>query len=319
MAVGPIPLAAIEAAAARIAGEAVVTPVLASPDLDARLGATVFCKAEARQRGGAFKFRGAYNRISQIPIEDRPKGVVTTSSGNHGAAVAIACHLLGIPATIHIPDPAPAPKVALIRAAGAEIRTFPKMTKDRESGARAQVAETGATFVHPYEDRDVMIGQGTAALEFHRQVGALDVFMAPMSGGGLMAGCASAIHALDPACVIIGVEPAIANDTQQSFAAGERVTIDPPDTIADGLAVTAPGENTFPINRELVSEVLTVTEEQILEAVHYAWEHLGVVVEPSGAVCVAALLADPGRWRGSRIGIVLSGGNLDPAQYPGIG
>jgi threonine dehydratase len=315
----PIPLDEIEAAAVRIAGVAVKTPVLTSSDLDARLGATVFCKAEALQRGGAFKFRGAYNRISQIPIEDRPKGVVTTSSGNHGASVAIASQLLGIPATIHIPDPAPAPKVALIRAAGAEIRTFPKMTKDRESGAKAQVAETGATFVHPYEDRQVMAGQGTAALELHHEVGALDVFMAPMSGGGLMAGCASAIHALDPNCVIIGVEPSIANDTQQSFARGERVTIDPPDTIADGLAVTSPGENTFPINRELVSEVLTVTEEQIVEAMHYAWDHLGVVVEPSGAVCLAALLVDPGRWAGKRIGLILSGGNLDRTQYPGIG
>ncbi len=315
----PLSLAKIEAAAQRIAAEAIRTPVLTSPDLDERLGATVFCKAEALQRGGAFKFRGAYNRLSQIPVADRSKGVVTTSSGNHGASVAIAAELLGIPATIHIPDPAPPPKVALIRAAGAEIRTFPKMTKDRESGARTQVAETGATFVHPYEDREVMAGQGTAALELHDEVGQLDVFMAPMSGGGLMAGCASAIHALDPGCVIIGVEPEAGNDTQQSFVAGKRVTIDPPSTIADGLAVTAPGENTFPINQALVSDVLTVTEEQIVEAMHYAWKHLEVVVEPSGAVCLAALLADPGRWAGKRIGLILSGGNLDREAFPGIG
>lgn len=305
----------IEAAARRIAGVAVRTPVLTSVDLDARLGATVLCKAEALQRAGAFKFRGAYNRLVQIPEGDRHRGVVAVSSGNHGAAVAVAARLLGIPATIHIPDSAPAIKVALIREAGAEIRSFPRLTRDRAAGARAQVAESGATFVHPYEDRDVMIGQGTAALELHREVGSLDVFMAPMSGGGLMAGCASAIHALDPECVIIGVEPAIANDTQLSFAAGQRVAIDPPDTVADGLAVTAPGENTFPINRELVSEVLTVSEDQIVAALHYAREALGVVVEPSGVVCVAALLADPGRWSGKRIGLILSGGNMDPDRF----
>jgi threo-3-hydroxy-L-aspartate ammonia-lyase len=235
-----IDLAEIRAAADRIADEAVVTPILHSERLDALTGATVFAKDESRQRAGAFKFRGAYNRLSQIPESDRPRGVVAVSSGNHGAAVACAAQLLGMPATIHVPEDVPSAKRALIERCGATIVTFERSIADREAGARRQVAVTGATFVHPFEDPMVMAGQGTAALELHEQAGHLDVLLVPMSGGGLMAGCASAMRQLDPDCEPIGVEPAAADDTRRSFAAGEIVRIPQPDTIADGLAVTRP-------------------------------------------------------------------------------
>jgi threo-3-hydroxy-L-aspartate ammonia-lyase len=310
-----IDLAEIRAAADRIADEAVVTPVLHSERLDALTGATVFAKDESRQRAGAFKFRGAYNRLTQIPESDRPRGVVAVSSGNHGAAVACAAQLLGMPATIHVPEDVPSAKRALIERCGATIVTFERSIADREAGARRQVAETGATFVHPFEDPMVMTGQGTAALELHEQVGHLDVLLVPMSGGGLMAGCASAMRQLDPDCEPIGVEPAAADDTRRSFAAGEVVRIPQPDTIADGLAVTAPGAATFEINRRLVADVVTVNDEQLVDAMRVAGDLLGRRLEPSGVAGLAALLDDAARYRNRRVGIILSGGNIDDARF----
>jgi threo-3-hydroxy-L-aspartate ammonia-lyase len=310
-----IDLAEIRAAADRIADEAVVTPVLHSERLDALTGATVFAKDESRQRAGAFKFRGAYNRLAQIPESDRPRGVVAVSSGNHGAAVACAAQLLGMPATIHVPEDVPSAKRALIERCGATIVTFERSIADREAGARRQVAETGATFVHPFEDPMVMAGQGTAALELHEQAGHLDVLLVPMSGGGLMAGCASAMRQLDPDCEPIGVEPAAADDTRRSFAAGEIVRIPQPDTIADGLAVTAPGAATFEINRRLVADVVTVTDEQLVGAMRIAGDLLGRRLEPSGVAGLAALLDDATRYRNRRVGIILSGGNIDDARF----
>jgi threo-3-hydroxy-L-aspartate ammonia-lyase len=310
-----IDLAEIRAAADRIADEAVVTPVLHSERLDALTGATVFAKDESRQRAGAFKFRGAYNRLAQIPESDRPRGVVAVSSGNHGAAVACAAQLLGMPATIHVPEDVPSAKRALIERCGATIVTFERSIADREAGARRQVAETGATFVHPFEDPMVMAGQGTAALELHEQVGHLDVLLVPMSGGGLMAGCASAMRQLDPDCEPIGVEPAAADDTRRSFAAGEIVRIPQPDTIADGLAVTAPGAATFEINRRLVADVVTVNDEQLVDAMRVAGDLLGRRLEPSGVAGLAALLDDAARYRNRRVGIILSGGNIDDARF----
>jgi len=310
-----IPLDEIRFAAAVIAPEAVRTPVVRSDQLDAVVGATVFGKDESRQRAGSFKFRGAFNRLSAIPDDERLLGVVAVSSGNHGAAVACAAQILGIEATVHIPaDVAPA-KRALIERFGARIVLFERSTPDREAGARKQVAETGTTFVHPFEDPLVMSGQGTAALEFHEQIGPLDVLLVPMSGGGLMAGCASAMRQLDPNCELIGVEPANADDTRQSFAAGERVTIDTPSTIADGLAVTSPGATTFEINRRLVADVVAVSECAIVDAMSVAARHLGRRLEPSGAVGLAALLADPDRLAGRRVGIILSGGNIDAERF----
>lgn len=311
----PLPVGEIRAAARAIASHAIVTPVLHAPALDEATGAEVHCKDESAQRAGSFKFRGAFHRLWTIPAGQRSAGVVAVSSGNHGAAVACAAHLLGMAATVHIPaDCAPA-KRALIEEFGATIVTFDRSTPDREAGALEQVARTGATFVHPFEDRGVMLGQGTTALELHDQVGPLDVLLVPMSGGGLMAGCASVMSQLDPACELIGVEPATADDTRRSFAADERVTIDPPSTIADGLAVTSPGVGTFSINRRLVDDVVTVTDDRIIDAMRTARDTLHRRLEPSGAAALAALLADPERFVGRRIGVVLSGGNIDAARF----
>ncbi len=308
----------IRAAAATIAGEAVITPVLRSGDLDALSAASVFAKDESQQRAGAFKFRGAYNRLSAIALDDRPLGVIAVSSGNHGAAVACAARLLGMTATVHVPDDVATAKRALIESFGASIVTFDRSIPDRDAGALLQVAETGATFVHPFEDPMVMAGQGTAALELHEQVGPLDVLIVPMSGGGLMAGCASAIRQLDPSCELLGVEPAAADDTRQSFAAGHPVRIAQPDTIADGLAVTSPGARTFAINRELVSDVVTVTETQLVDAMRVALDLLGRRLEPSGVAGLAAILDDPARFRNRRVGIILSGGNIDADRFTAL-
>jgi threonine dehydratase len=295
--------------------EAVRTPVLRSDRLDAACGATVVAKDESQQRAGSFKFRGAFRRLSAIPASERRLGVVAVSSGNHGAAVACAAQILGIDATVHVPaDVAPA-KRELIERFGARIVTFDRSTPDREAGARRQVAETGATFVHPFEDVLVMAGQGTAALELHEQVGPLDVLLVPMSGGGLMAGCASAMRQLDPGCELIGVEPAAADDTRRSFAAGEVISIGPPATIADGLAVTSPGRTTFAINRELVADVVTVTDAQLVESMRVAADLLDRRLEPSGVAGLAALLDDPGRFRDRRVGVILSGGNIDAGRF----
>ena len=310
-----IPLDEIRAAAAAIAGEAVVTPVLRSDELDAVVGATVVAKDESRQRTGSFKFRGAFTRVSAIPLDERPLGVVAVSSGNHGAAVACAAELLGIEATVHVPaDVAPA-KRALIEGFGARIVTFDRATPDREAAARRQVETTGATLVHPFEDPLVMAGQGTAALELHEQAGPLDVLLVPMSGGGLMAGCGSAMRQLNPGSELIGVEPAAADDTRRSFAAGHPVRIAQPDTIADGLAITAPGERSFEINRYLVADVVTVTENQLVEAMRVGARLLGHRYEPSGVAGLAAVLDDPDRWRGRRVGVILTGGNIDAARF----
>lgn len=313
-----IPLDEIRAAARAIASEAILTPIVRSDELDTLVGATLFGKDESQQRAGSFKFRGAFNRLSTIPLGDRSLGVVAVSSGNHGAAVACAAQILGIDATVHVPtDVAPA-KRALIEQFRARIVTFDRSMADREAGARRQVAETGATFVHPFEDPLVMRGQGTAALELHEQVGPLDVLLVPMSGGGLMAGCASAMRQLDPSCELIGVEPANADDTRRSFDAGEIVRIAQPDTIADGLAVTAPGATTFAINRELVSDVVTVTDDELVAAMRIARELLDRQHEPSGVAGLAAVLTDPDRFTGRRIGIILSGGNIDDDRFHAI-
>ncbi len=310
-----IPLDAIQRAADVIASEAIRTPIVRSDELDALLGATVLGKDESRQRAGSFKFRGAFHRLSTIPAVDRHLGVVAVSSGNHGAAVACAAQILGIEATVHVPSDVAAAKRSLIEEFGARIVLFDRSTPDREAAARQQVADTGATFVHPFEDPLVMRGQGTAALELHEEVGSLDVLMVPMSGGGLMAGCASAMHQLDPDCELIGVEPSTADDTRRSFAAGEIVRIPQPSTIADGLAVTAPGIATFEINRRLVADVVPVTEEQLVDAMRLALEVFGRRLEPSGVAAFAALIGDPARWRGRRVGVVLTGGNIDAARF----
>lgn len=281
-----------------------VTPVL---ELDGAL-----LKAEHLQTGGAFKFRGAFNRLSQMTTEDRARGVVAVSSGNHGASVALAAKILGIPATIFTPVDAPVVKRQLMDSNGANVITFERSIPDREAPARAYADETGATFVHPFEDPEIMAGAGTTGLELHHQVGNLDTLFVPMSGGGLMAGIASALHVLDPNCELVGVEPENGDDTRRSFEVGQPVTVPNPQTIADGLAVPKPGEMTFSINYHLVAEVVTVSEEQIVAAMRRLHE-AGEVVEPSGAVSYAALLEARPRGKDAAI---LSGGNVDRSRFP---
>jgi threonine dehydratase len=319
----PIQLEEIRRAAALIEGEAIKTPALSSAKLDKIVGARVVCKAESLQRTGSFKFRGAFHRLSLIPEIDRTLGVVAVSSGNHGAAVACAAQILGMDATIHIPHDTPNAKRDLIESFGAAIITFDRSIADRESPARTQAQETGATFVHPFEDRDVMIGQGTAALELYEQINiqhgaALDVLFVPMSGGGLMAGSGSAIRGLSPECRLIGVEPANADDTARSFRAGHPIRIDQPTTVADGLAVTSPGINTFALNSGHVDELILVSEKSIIDAMRVVRDMLDLQVEPSGAAALAAVLdsgAPDGRWAGLTVGVILSGGNIDATRF----
>lgn len=275
----------------------------------------VHLKAENRQRAGAFKFRGAFNRLSQIQDGDLAQGVVAVSSGNHGAAVATAAQILGISATIFTPKDAPKAKLDLMVGAGATVRTFDRSIPDREAPARAFAEETGATFIHPYEDSEIMAGAGTTALELHGQLDKIDHLYVPMGGGGLMAGCASVMSVLNPRCRLMGVEPAMADDTRRSFEAGEPVTIPAPQTIADGLAVPRPGENTFSINSKLVSRVITVSEDEIIESMKAIFDATGEVVEPSGAVALAGVFKI--QPDGKTVALI-TGGNVDREQFPQV-
>jgi len=306
----------VRAAAARLDGIAHRAPVLTSRTLDERVGAAVFVKAECFQRGGAFKFRGAYNRIASLAPEERARGVVAFSSGNHAQAVALAARLLGISATILMPTDTPAAKLEATRGYGAEIVTYDRYREDREALGRALAAERGGTLVPPYEHPDVIAGQGTAAMELVDDVGDLDVLVVCVGGGGLIAGCSTAVKGLRPATRVVGVEPETGDDTRRSLAAGRRVRIPVPRTIADGLQADIPGELTFSINRERVDEVVTVSDEQILAAMAFLFDRMKVVTEPSGAAAVAALLA--GRVdgvAGRRVGVLISGGNVGVARF----
>jgi threonine dehydratase len=308
-----IELADVRAAAARLDGVARRTPVVTSRTLDGVTGASVFLKAECFQRGGAFKFRGAYNKISTLPDEVRAHGVLAFSSGNHAQAVAIAASLLGTRATILMPEDAPAAKLDATRGYGAEIVTYDRWTEDREELGGRLADERGVELVKPYDDPLVMAGQGTTALELLDEVPDLDVLVTPVGGGGLIAGCATAAKALRPGIRVIGVEPEAGDDTARSLAAGKRIDIGIPRTIADGLGAPAPGALTFEVNRELVDEVVTVGDAEIVDAMTFLFDRLKLVVEPSGAVGVAALLA--GRIPRGRVGIVLSGGNVGAARF----
>ncbi|GHF58108.1 threonine dehydratase [Amycolatopsis bartoniae] len=305
----------IRAAATRIAGVAHRTPVLTSRTLDERVGGQVLLKCENFQRIGAFKFRGAYNALSQLTPEQLHRGVCAYSSGNHAQAVALSAALLGTKATILMPEDAPQSKVDAVLGYGAEVRRFDRYREDRAALAGQLAAEAGLTIIPPYEHPEIMAGQGTAALELLEEAGAVDVLVVPMGGGGLMAGSATAATALQPGIEIVGVEPEEGDDHRRSFAAGERVRIDVPHTVADGLAVSEPGEQTFEINRRLVSEVATVTDEEIVEAMRFLFDRMKIVVEPSGAVVVAALLTGKVRAAGRRVGVIISGGNVSTERF----
>jgi threonine dehydratase len=305
----------VRAAADRIAGVAHRTPVLTSRTLDERVGAQVFLKAENFQRIGAFKFRGAYNAVSRLSPHELQRGVTAYSSGNHAQAVALAARLAGSKATILMPTDAPPTKVAAAKGYGAEVVSYDRYKEDRAALATELATDRGLTLIPPYEHYDVMAGQGTVALELIEEVGHLGALLVPVGGGGLMAGCATAATMLSPGIRMIGVEPAAGDDHARSLAAGERVTIDVPRTIADGQAIDVPGELTFAINRRLVEAFELVTDEEILAAMAFAFERLKVVLEPSGASALAALLA--GRIQGlpERVGVVLSGGNVGLERF----
>ena len=299
----------VRAAAGRLDGIAHRTPVLTSRTLDAMVGARVFCKAECLQRGGAFKFRGAYSMISSLTPEQRRAGVAAYSSGNHAQAVALAASLLGSRATVLMPDDAPAAKLAATRAYGAEVIAYDRYSEDREALGGALASERGLTLVPPYEHPLVMAGQGTVALELLDQAPALDALLVPVGGGGLMAGCATAAKALAPRVRMVGV------DTKRSLEAGQRVRIAVPVTIADGQQAEIPGEQTFEVNRRLVDDMALVSDDEIVAAMRLLFDRMKLVVEPSGACALAALLA--GRLEGiaGNVGVVLSGGNVGADRF----
>ncbi len=298
----------VYAAARVLDGVAHRTPVITSRTL----GVGVSLKPECLQRVGAFKFRGAYTKIASL---EAGTPVLAYSSGNHAQAVALAAQLLGSKATILMPTDAPASKLAATRGYGAEVITFDRYADDREALAEGLAAERGLALVRPYDDPLVMAGQGTAALELIEDAGALDVLVVPLGGGGLMSGCATIAKALGVARVV-GVEPEAGNDWQQSFAAGRRVEIAVPRTIADGLQTHVPGELTWEVGSRLVDEIVTVTDAQIVEAMRFAFERLKLVIEPSGAVGIAAL--QTGAVSGRRVGIIISGGNIAADRFAAL-
>ena len=299
----------IAAAHERIKGAARRTPVLTSSSADALLGAKLFFKCENLQRMGAFKFRGAYNALSQLGPEERKRGVIAFSSGNHAQAIALAGKLLGIKTLIVMPENAPKVKLEATRGYGAEIVTYRK-DEERETVAARLAKERGMVTIPPFNHPHIVAGQGTAAKELIEDAGTLDMLVVPCGGAGLLSGCAVAARHLAPQCHIVGVEPAAGDDVTQSFRSGKIVTIAVPDTIADGARTTAPGSVTFPLVQRYVDEMATVTDDELLPAMFWLWERMKIVVEPTGALGFAALLHKKVK-PGGRVGVVLSGGNVD--------
>jgi threonine dehydratase len=302
----------IVAASGRIAGHAHRTPVLRSRTADERLGAEVFFKCENFQRVGAFKFRGAFNALSQFDAAQRRAGVVSFSSGNHAQAIALAAELLGIPATIVMPRDAPALKVTATRGYGAEIVFYDRYTEDREAIGRELAEKRGLTLIPPYDHPHVIAGQGTAALELFEEVGALDALFVCLGGGGLLSGSAIVAHRVAPACKVYGAEPAAGNDGSQSLRAGYIIHIDTPQTIADGAQNQQVGQLTFPIIRRLVEDIVEVSDAELVDSMRFFAERMKIIVEPTGCLSFAA--AQKLRT-GSRIGIIVSGGNVDLTRF----
>ena len=302
-------------AAERIAGVAHRTPVLTSRTADAMTGAKLFFKAENLQRGGAFKFRGAYNAISALPEAVRARGVLSFSSGNHAQAIALASQLLGIPATIVMPSDAPAAKIAATRGYGAEVVLYDRYSQDREALGRELAEPRGMTVIPPFNHPDVIAGQGTLAQELIEEAGPLDVLVACLGGGGQLAGCALAAAALSPGCRVLGVEPEAGNDGQQSFRSGQVVTIPVPRTIADGAQSTALGDLTFAIIRRDVADILTVSDAQLVATMRFFAERMKLLVEPTGCLAAAAVLHGLVDVKAKRVGVVISGGNVDLATF----
>ena len=311
----PVTFADIEAAAARLEGVALRTPVMTSSTADARAGGKLFFKCENLQRGGAFKFRGAYNAIACLTGEQRRQGVITYSSGNHGQAVALAGRLQGVAAMIVMPKDAPASKVCATRGYGGEIVFYDRYTESREEICAGLAAERGLTIIPPYDHSQVIAGQGTAARELFQAVGGLDVLLVSLGGGGLLAGSVLAAKALSPRCRVIGVEPEAANDGQRSFRAGHVIRIAVPRSIADGALTTHIGEHNFPIIRAWVHDIVTVSDPMLIDTMKFFAERMKLVVEPTGCLGAAAALSRHFHHPGERVGVLISGGNIDLARY----
>ena len=305
----------VAAAAARIAGHAHRTPVLTSRTADAALGARLFFKCENLQRMGAFKFRGAFNALSRFDERQRRGGVVAFSSGNHAQAVSLAASLLGMPAVIVMPHDAPAAKVAATKGYGGEVIVYDRYREDRETIGRRLAEERGMTLIPPYDHADIIAGQGTAVKELIEEVGELGALFVPLGGGGLLSGSALAARALAPRCRIYGVEPEAGNDGQLSFRSGRIVTIETPRTIADGAQTLHLGELTFPIIRRDVDDVLTASDAELVDAMRFFAERMKVVVEPTGTLGFAAARRMASELAGKRVGVVISGGNVDLQRF----
>lgn len=298
----------------RITGIALKTPVLTSSTANEQTGAQLFFKCENFQHMGAFKFRGAYNALVKLSPQQQAKGVIAFSSGNHAQAIALSARKLGIRAVIVMPIDAPAAKIAATRGYGGEVVLYDRYLEDRESISNKLAQEQGLTLIPPYDYPDVMAGQGTAAKELFEEVGELDVLLVPLGGGGLLSGCATVAKALYPNCQVIGVEPAAGNDGQQSFRSGKIVKIETPVTIADGAQTPALGHYTFPVIQERVDNILTATDDQLISAMKFFTSRMKIVVEPTGCLGAAVAFGDQLDLHGKRVGIIISGGNVDLAR-----
>ncbi|OCC01322.1 serine dehydratase [Labrys sp. WJW] len=305
----------VVAAAERIRGQAHRTPVMTSRSFNEELGAQVFFKCENLQRMGAFKFRGAFNALSRFDEEQKRRGVVTFSSGNHAQAIALAARILGIPATIIMPHDAPKAKAEATKGYGGKIIFYDRYTEDREVIGRNLSHEQGLTLIPPYDHPDVLCGQGTAAKELFEEVGELDAFFVCLGGGGLLAGSALATRALSPNCRLYGVEPEAGNDGQQSFRTGRIVRIDTPRTIADGAQTQYLGSHTFPIIKRDVDDILTVSDAELVECMRFAATRMKLVIEPTGCLGFAAARAVKSELAGKRVGVLISGGNVDLERF----
>jgi threo-3-hydroxy-L-aspartate ammonia-lyase len=305
----------ITQAAARLKGVAHRTPVLTSRTADEMAGAELFFKCENFQRMGAFKFRGAYNALAQFSAEQMKNGVCAFSSGNHAQGIALSAKLLGMPAAIVMPLDSPAVKMAATRGYGAEVITYDRYTEDRLAIGQKLADERGMTLIPPYDHAHLMAGQGTAALELLKDVVQLDTLIVCLGGGGLISGCAVVAKHLNPKIRVIGVEPEAGNDAQQSKRANRIIKIDTPKTIADGAQTQFVGQLTFPVSQELVDDILTVSDAQLIEAMRFAASRMKMVIEPTGALAMAAAMQGVVDVKGQRVGVIISGGNIDIAQF----
>ena len=306
----------VESAASQIRGVAHQTPVLTSRTVNQRTGAEVFFKCENLQRGGAFKFRGAYNALSRLSPDERRRGVVTFSSGNHAQAIALAGQVLNVPRVIVMPSDAPDVKRIATAGYGGEVVLYDRDREDREEIGRRLARDRGLTLIPPYDHPHVIAGQGTASLELIEEVGALDYVVAPCGGGGLLSGTAIAARAMAPACKIIGVEPAAGDDATRTFRTKQLQTVHNPKTVADGARTPSLGTLTLPLVLQCVDDMTTVADPPLLKTMFYLWERLKIVVEPTGALAAAAVLENALPIAGTRVGVILSGGNVDLTLVP---